>query len=71
MVQFKTKQDAINAGYIPVNRKVDKDVSGHNFFGYDFENTKKEKSVMIYLTDVRNKIGDLGAYSPMFPPGGV
>ncbi len=68
MVEFKTRQDAINAGYICVNKRVDKDISGYPYFGYDFENDEGNKTVNIFLSEVRNSIGDLGTYTPMFPP---
>ncbi len=63
MVQFKTKQDAIDAGYRLVNKRFDKDVSGYPYFGYTFENEVGVRTEDVLLSKI-------GKYCPMFPPGG-
>lgn len=66
--EFKTKADAIAAGYRSVNRHNDKDISGPGSFGYDFQNEQGETSVTVWLTEVKNKGGGIGAFIPMYPP---
>ncbi len=73
MIRFTTKQQAIEAGYRPVDRKRDRDISnegtgGSKWFGYDFRNPDGEETVEVWLTDETNKIGNKGAVSPMYPP---
>ena len=65
---FDTKQDAIEAGYTTASRTADKDISGPNSFGYDFENTDGRKTVTVWLRKARNKAGGTGAFIPMYPP---
>ncbi len=64
---FKTKRDAIEAGYRQPGAS-DRDVSGPNSFGYDFEDAEGNQTVDVYLSKVRNKGGGIGAVLPMFPP---
>ena len=64
---FKTMTDALGAGYtLPSSN--DKDISGPNSFGYDFEDTDGRQTVTVNLTEERNKIGGTGDCCAMFPP---
>ena len=65
---FKTKQDAIDAGFRPANRHHDKDISGVNSFGYKFQDGDGNKTVHVLMTEETNSIGRKGAVSPMYPP---
>jgi hypothetical protein len=65
---FKTLTDAINAGYTPVNRRQDRDISGPDSYGYEYERADGTKSVVVWLTEERNKMGQYGAFLAMFPP---
>lgn len=65
---FRTKREAIEAGYRLAKRGVHKDVSGGNSFGYEFEDADGNRTVTVRLTEERNMIGRPGAYVPMFPP---
>ena len=65
---FETYADAMDAGYRRVNRYADKDISGHNSYGYDYENADGERTVTVSLTQEKNQMGTLGCYTPMYPP---
>jgi hypothetical protein len=65
---FATKEDAIAAGYRPVNRKTAKDTSGPNSFGYDFQDSEGNETVTVWLTEEKNKLGQKGCFLPMYPP---
>lgn len=68
---FKTMQDAIDAGYTPVNRHADKDISGHNSFGYHYRDTGGNETVTVWFTDeptLDGKISKYGSFLPMYPP---
>ena len=66
--EFKTKADAIAAGYRSPNRTKDKDTSGPDSFGYSFENDDGEETVTVWLTEAINKVGKKGAFVVMYPP---
>lgn len=68
MAEFKTTADAIRAGYRPVNRKTDRDISGPNSFGYDYRDEDSNETVTVWLTEEKNKLGRKGAFRPMYPP---
>lgn len=68
MVTFKTKADAIDAGYRMPNRHIDKDTSGPGSFGYSFQNEQGEETVTVWLEDAINKAGHKGAFIVMYPP---
>lgn len=65
---FKTKQDALAAGYRPVNRRTDADISGPRQFGYQFRNSAGEETVTVWLSEEPNQIGQPGAFLPLYPP---
>jgi hypothetical protein len=65
---FKTFADAINAGYEYVDRHTDHDISGPDSYGYEYERADGTKSVVVWLTEERNKMGQYGAFLAMFPP---
>ena len=64
---YKTIADAEAAGFRRANRKTDKDTSGRKSFGYSFSDGKR-KTVNVYLTGERNKLGTMGCIIPMYPP---
>ena len=66
--EFRTKAEAIEAGYRLVNRRNDRDTSGPNSFGYSYESESGEKTVTVWFTEETNKIGRLGAFAAMYPP---
>ena len=66
-MEFKTVQEALENGYRLVNKNNDRDISGNNSFGYQYDNGK-EKSEMIFFSTLKDRMGRLGAYLPMFPP---
>lgn len=66
--EFKTKQEALAAGYTPVDRLRDRDVSGYNSFGYAFTNAEGQKTVDVWLSEEINRINRKGAVIPMYPP---
>jgi hypothetical protein len=43
-----------------VNRKTDRDISGGNFFGYEYQSPEGQTSTTINLTQEHNNIGTLG-----------
>lgn len=65
---FDTLQDAINAGFRPVNQTTDKDVTQRPYRGYDFENSDGQETVDVWLRNERNKAGGKGCIRAMFPP---
>lgn len=65
---FETEKQAIEAGYRPVNRKTDHDVSGGSYYGYQYENPEGERTVTVSLTEELNKGGGKGCYLPMYAP---
>lgn len=71
MPTFKNLEEAINKGYRTVNRKTDFDISTEsspNTFGYDFKNPNGEKTIDVFLSEVKNRMGNKGVYIPMYPP---
>lgn len=66
--QFRTKQEAIEAGYRPVNRQADTDTSGPNSFGYSYRNKAGEETVTVWLTEDLNQLRQPGCFVPMYPP---
>jgi hypothetical protein len=69
--QFATKQDALDAGYRSVVRhgqSKDKDTSGQDSFGYDFEDAEGNQTVTVWFTEELNKMGQKGSFVAMFPP---
>ena len=65
---FKNLQEAVAAGFTPVNRAGDKDVSGINSFGYRYENSEGQRSVSVWLAEELNQMRRPGAVIPMYPP---
>jgi len=68
MVVFKTKLEALRAGWTSVNRKNDRDVSGYPYFGYEYQNENGQRSKLVWLSNEKNKMGDMGAFISMYPP---
>jgi hypothetical protein len=66
--KFKNKSEALEAGYRQPGAS-DKDVSGPNSFGYVYEDEDGKRTVDVWLSEVKNKGGGMGAVLPMFPPG--
>lgn len=69
--RFKTKAEAVESGYRLVVRhgpNRDKDVSGHNSFGYDFEDAEGNRTVTVWFSEETNQGKTKGAFLPMFPP---
>lgn len=65
---FKTKQEAIAAGFRPANLHQDKDISGVNSRGYRYQESDGGKTVHVLCTEETNNIGRKGAVFPMYPP---
>jgi hypothetical protein len=65
---FKTLQEALDAGYRLVNRKTDKDISGFNSFGYDYQNQDGEETVTVWFSEELNSMKKPGCFRPMYPP---
>ncbi len=65
---FKDMQEAMAAGFMPVNRKGDKDISRPNSFGYRYQNGDGVNSVHVYLAEELNQMRRPGAVIPMYPP---
>jgi hypothetical protein len=63
---YATFQEAQADGWRRVNRKTDRDISGGNFFGYEYQSPDGQYSTTITLTQERNKIGQLGCCVKMF-----
>lgn len=63
---YATFQEAQADGWRQVNRKTDRDISGENFFGYEYQSPDGQESTTIRLTQERNKIGRLGCFVEMF-----
>ena len=63
---YATFQDAQADGWRRVNRRTDRDISGGNLFGYEYQSPDGEESTTITLTQERNKIGGLGCCVEMF-----
>ena len=63
---YATLQEAQANGWRRVNRKTDRDVSGGNFFGYEYQSPNGQKSTTITLAQERNRIGQLGCCVEMF-----
>lgn len=66
--RFETLQDALAAGYTLPSRQYDKDVSGPNSFGYDYEDDNGNRTVDVYFTKDLNRMRQPGCVRPMFPP---
>lgn len=66
--RFNTKQDALDAGYKPVNRKTDKDISGVDSFGYNFQNKEGDETVTVWISEELRMSGQKGYAVPMYPP---
>jgi len=62
---FNSKVDAIAAGYRPVNRKTDRDSSGHPYYGYDFQDSDGNNSVTVWIVTPGDRVGK---FIPMYPP---
>lgn len=63
---YATFQEAQADGWRQVNRKTDRDISGGNSFGYEYQSPDGQASTTITLTQERNSIGKLGCYVEMF-----
>ena len=63
---YATFQQALDDGWRRVNRKTDRDISGENFFGYEYQSPDGQSSTTITLTQERNSIGKLGCHVEMF-----
>lgn len=59
-------QEAQADGWRRVNRKTDRDISGGNYMGYEYEAPNGQVSTTITLTQERNRIGQLGCCVEMF-----
>jgi hypothetical protein len=57
---YATFQEAHADGWRRVNRKTDRDISGGNFFGYEYQSPEGQTSTTINLTQEHNNIGTLG-----------
>lgn len=66
--EFKTLQNALEAGYTLPNKKADTDISGSLYHGYDYQNENGEKTVTVYFSEEKNRGNGTGCYRPMFPP---
>ena len=64
--RFRTIQEALDAGF-EMPGGGDRDVSGPNSFGYDFERGER-RTVTVSFSEERNKGGGKGALMAMFPP---
>jgi hypothetical protein len=64
--RYATLQEAEADGWRRVNRRGDRDVSGGNSFGYEYQSPGGQTSATITLTQERNKIGMLGCCVQMF-----
>jgi hypothetical protein len=64
--RYATFQEAQADGWRRVNRKTDRDVSGGNSIGYEYQSPNGQISTTIILTQERNKIGQLGCCVQMF-----
>jgi hypothetical protein len=65
---FTTRAAAVAAGYRTPDRKTDRDISGRNLFGYRFQAPDGQTTVTVRLTEETNSAGQIGCYTPMFPP---
>jgi hypothetical protein len=63
--QYATYEEAEADGWRRINRRTDRDVSGVGFVGYQYESPEGITSDIITLTQVKNKLGQLGAFAPM------
>jgi hypothetical protein len=63
---YTTIEEAQADGWRRVNRKTDRDISGGNYFGYEYQSPDGQTSTTISLSMERNKIGGLGCCAQMF-----
>jgi hypothetical protein len=63
---YTTFQEAQADGWRRVNHKADRDISGGNSMGYEYEAPNGQASTTITLTQERNRIGTLGCCVQMF-----
>jgi hypothetical protein len=63
--RYRTYEEAEADGWRRINRRTDRDVSGVGFVGYHYESPEGVTSDIITLTQVKNKMGRLGAFAPM------
>ena len=63
---YATLQEAQADGWRRVNRKTDRDISGANYMGYEYQSPEGKASTTITLTQERNRIGQLGCCVEMF-----
>lgn len=63
--RYSTFQEAQADGWRRVNRKADRDISGGNSFGYQYQ-SDGQTSTTIALTNERNTMGRLGCFVEMF-----
>jgi len=64
---FKTLRDAIAAGYRKPS-KFDRDISGFGYYGYSFQREDGTKTVTVWLTEDKNRMGQPGCFVAMYPP---
>lgn len=73
--QFKTRDEAIAAGYrMPSRGAGDVDISGSapgggSWYGYQYRSRTGQQTVTVSLTEATNAANRKGAFTPMFPPG--
>jgi hypothetical protein len=63
---YATRAEAEADGWRSIDRRTDRDVSGGNFMGYEYESPDGQRSVMVWFTAEQNKIGKFGCFAPMF-----
>jgi hypothetical protein len=64
--RYNTIVEAEADGWRRVNRKKDRDVSGGNYMGYEYQSPDGETSTTIVLSKERNRIGTMGCCVEMF-----